>query len=208
MTRYINAVVTLVLFFIFLKLGSLSSVIDKLELGQQELLLGMVLATLGSLVGMQVVSIKTEEDGTPLSLGVNLGGTVVPLIFLLFFLHHHPVSLSHLALLTLIVAAVVYPLTRIDQRRGLIIYLFGAVVAAAVGALLLTPQSYLSLAYSSAVLGTLIGGDLLHLTEIRSLIERSHRTVFIGGGGLLDAIFLSGLLAMLTAETLHAIQVA
>lgn len=207
MARLGNALATLVLFIIFLKLGTLGRVIGKLELDQPELLTGMLLATLGSLVSLRLVPLKsTEQDSLVLGLGVNLGGAIVPLFFLLYFYLHQPFLILHLLLLTAAVVAFVFPLTRTDKKHGLIIYLFGAVAVAATGSVMLAEQSYLTLAYASAVLGTLIGGDLLHLTDIRKLMQTSQRSVFIGGGGVMDAIFLSGLLAMLVAETLYSMQ--
>jgi uncharacterized membrane protein len=203
MTRYFNALATLVIFAIFLKLGSLSSVINKLQIGQQELIVGMGLATVGSLLGLQLFSLESTEHRhtPPIKLGVNLGGSVVPLLFLLFFFNQQSPQILHVFILTAFVTAVVYPMTRMDRKRGMVIYLFGAVISAALGALILDPKNYLVLAYSAAVLGTLIGGDLMHLPQLKKLTELSNRTVFIGGGGILDAIFLSGLMAMMTAET-------
>ncbi len=204
MARYLNALAILVIFAIFDKLGSLSSVIDKLQIDQKELAVGMALATFGSLLGLQLFSFKArngEPHSKPIRLGINLGGAVVPLVFLLFFSSLQSPSPQHVLLLTAVVTAVVYPMTRMDKKKGMVIYLFGAVIAAALGALVLDQENYLVLAYSAAVLGTLIGGDLLHLPQLKKLTQLSNQTVFIGGGGIMDAIFMSGLLAMLTAET-------
>lgn len=205
MTRYLNAILTLVIFAIFLKLGSIDSVQAKLQIDQKELAIGMALATFGSLLGLQLFSFESrnKDDHPPIKLGINLGGAVVPLVFLLHFFNLQPPAAMDMIILTLLVTAVVYPMSRFDSKRGMIVYLFGAVVFAAVGALLLDPENYLVLAYSSAVLGTLIGGDLLHLPQIKKLAERRANTIIIGGGGVLDAIFLSGLLAMMTAETMQ-----
>ena len=75
-------------------------------------------------------------------------------------------------------------------------------VVAAVGALVLGGENYLVWAYTGAVLGTLIGGDLLHLPQLKQLVARTQGPILIGAGGVMDAIFLSGLLAMMTAEAL------
>ncbi|MDI3324477.1 DUF1614 domain-containing protein [Pontibacterium granulatum] len=205
MSRYLNAIITLVIFAIFLKLGSVDSVQAKLQIDQKELAIGMALATFGSLLGLQLFSFESpnHDDRPPIKLGINLGGAVVPLVFLLHFFNLQPPATMDMIILTLLVTAVVYPMTRVDRKRGMIVYLFGAVVFAAVGALLLDPENYLVLAYSAAVLGTLIGGDLLHLPQIKKLAEQRANTIIIGGGGVLDAIFLSGLLAMMTAETMQ-----
>lgn len=215
MARYFNALATLLIFAIFSKLGTLDSVIDKLQISQQALAVGMGLATFGSLCCLQLFSLKASEDPEehsnasnpePVRLGINLGGAIVPILFMLFFSRLDPPQFHQLILLTIVVCIVVYPMTRMDKQRGMVIYLFGAVLAAALGSLMLSPDNYLPLAYSAAMLGTLIGGDLLHLTQLRKLTQLNRETVFIGGGGVLDAIFLSGLFAMLTAETLQQLN--
>ncbi|MCV6587475.1 MAG: DUF1614 domain-containing protein, partial [Marinobacterium sp.] len=108
-----------------------------------------------------------------ISIGFNFGGVLIPLFFILYFSRNISFDFFPLALLILAVTTVVYPLTRIEKRTGAVVYLFGAVVVAAVGALILGGENYLIWAYTGAVLGTLIGGDLLHLPQLRDLVTRT-----------------------------------
>jgi uncharacterized membrane protein len=52
------------------------------------------------------------------------------------------------------------------------------------------------IAFSSGVLGTLIGADLLHLNDIRKITTG---VASIGGAGTFDGIVLSGFIATLLA---------
>jgi len=202
MSRYLNHALTLLLFVIFFHLGAIESVLAKLGLGQKEIGIAMLIATLGSLLSIQLFSMEFHDKGQ-LHLGINLGGALVPLGFVVYLVHNYPIAILPTLVLTLCVALVVYPLTRVEQRRGFVVYVFGAVFCSALGVLLIDSPEYLVQAYIAAVLGTLIGGDLMHLPQLNELKARNHETVLIGGGGLLDAVFLSGLLAMFTAEALR-----
>lgn len=65
-------------------------------------------------------------------------------------------------------------------------------VLAAITALLLAPTATAAVAYISGTLGTLIGGDLLHLRGLRDL---GAGVASIGGAGTFDGVFLSGIMA-------------
>ena len=146
-----------------------------------------------------------EEPDQParVTLGINLGGAIVPLFIGLYLGREQMPEPLPLLLLCALVALVVYPLSRISARRGVVIHLAGAILVAALGAVWLGGRHYLLWAYWAAVLGTLIGGDLLHLSQLLRRRRARRHGVFIGGAGLMDAIFLSGLFAMLTAELLQ-----
>jgi uncharacterized membrane protein len=70
-------------------------------------------------------------------------------------------------------------------------------LAAAAVALILSRQSASTLAYVAGSLGTLIGGDLLNLGNIRGL---GAPIASIGGAGTFDGIFVTGILAVLLAS--------
>ncbi|MBY4677315.1 DUF1614 domain-containing protein [Marinobacterium arenosum] len=207
MQQNLRYLLALVIFLIFFQTGVIERVIDQLALSQAEIAYGMGLATLASLVAIQLASIELPEtddeqpqEGRKVIIGINLGGAVIPLFFILYFSQGIEFALLPMLLLIAGTSAIVYPLTRVRQS-GNIIYLFGAVLAAAVGGLAVGGPHYLVWAYTCAVLGTLIGGDLLHLPQL-SRLSGSDKPILIGAGGVMDAIFLSGLLAMLTAEAL------
>lgn len=205
-------VVTLVLLAIFLHLGVLGSVLQQLALSPWEIRYGMLMLILCSLVNIPLCRIArgvraeakvADAHADRVIIGINLGGVIVPLFFGLYLWREAMPELWSLLLLATGVALVVYPLSRVSERRGIVIQLGGSIVAAALGALWLGGAHYLLLAYWSALLGTLIGGDLLHLSQLLQRRRALQQGVFIGGAGLMDAVFLSGLFAMLTAELLH-----
>jgi len=69
-------------------------------------------------------------------------------------------------------------------------------LAAAVVALLLAPDAAPALAYAVGSLGSLLGADVANLHRIREL---GAPAVSIGGAGTHDAVFLTGILAVLLA---------
>ena len=67
-------------------------------------------------------------------------------------------------------------------------------VTAALSSLVLAPHFTGISAYVSGTLGTLIGADLLRLREVERI---GSGLMSIGGAGVFDGIFLSGVLAVL-----------
>ncbi|WP_210396319.1 DUF1614 domain-containing protein [Motiliproteus sediminis] len=212
--------ITLLLLFLFFRLGVLSEVLHKLALSPWEVHYGLLALILLSLVNVRLLAVDAgssvsrpaaEENlpacaglpGARVTINLNLGGVVMPLFFGLYLAREQALELVPLSLLALMVAVVVYPCSRVSRRRGIVIHLAAAVTVAAVGGLWLGGEQYLLAAYLAAVVGTLVGGDLLHLSRLMRLRSAQRRGIFIGGAGLMDAIFLSGLFAMLTAELLR-----
>lgn len=211
--------ITLLLLFVFFRLGILREVMHQLSLSQWEVHYGMLALILLSLVNVRLLALSirspahpsngSESDPEsagveqPVTIGLNLGGVVVPLFFGLYLSRDHWPELLPILCLAALVALVVYPFSRVSRRRGVVIHLAGAVLVAAVGGVWLGGEHYLVWAYLAAVLGTLVGGDLLHLAQLLRLRRARQQGVFIGGAGLMDAIFLSGVFAMLTAQLLQ-----
>ena len=67
-------------------------------------------------------------------------------------------------------------------------------LAAAISAILIAESLAPSVAFAGGILGTLIGGDLLHLKEIERM---SAGVLSIGGAGVFDGIAMCGLFALL-----------
>ncbi|WP_370583990.1 DUF1614 domain-containing protein [Motiliproteus sp. SC1-56] len=205
--------ITLALLGIFFYTGVMESAFHRLDLSADELGYAMALSILLSLINIQLFSLRPGASGprgageikSPLRVpvGINLGGCVTPLFFCFYLLHRYPFEPLPLVALVLAVATIVYPLSRVEKGQGLVVHLAGAILGASLGASLLEGEGYLVGAYCAAVLGTLIGGDLAHLAQLRHLRLAARRGIFIGGAGLMDAIFLSGLFALFAAEALH-----
>jgi uncharacterized membrane protein len=146
-----------------------------------------------SYFGMRVrIPQMTRSQGTVLA--INVGGAVIPIVLSIYLLAKMDFGVS-LPILVAVVTVVVNRLSR--PVRGLGIAVPGLVppLVAALGAYLLCPW-YLRApsAYIASTWGILIGADLLNLGKIRQL---GAPVASIGGAGTFDAIFLSGIIAVL-----------
>jgi uncharacterized membrane protein len=127
-------------------------------------------------------------------LAVNVGGALIPVALSGYLISQINFGVS-LPILIAIVTVVVNRLAR--PVRGLGIGVPGLVppLVAALGAYLLCPPELRApTAYIASTMGILIGADLLNLGQIQQL---GAPVASIGGAGTFDAIFLSGIIAVL-----------
>jgi uncharacterized membrane protein len=127
-------------------------------------------------------------------LAVNVGGALIPMALSLYLISKIDFGVS-LPILLVVVTVVVNRLAR--PVRGLGIGVPGLVppLVAALGAYLLCPPELRApCAYIASTMGILIGADLLNLGQIRQM---GAPVASIGGAGTFDAIFLSGIIAVL-----------
>jgi uncharacterized membrane protein len=153
------------------------------------------------LVGEQVVSyfgmrfrVPRPERTQATILAVNVGGALIPVALSVYLISQIKFGLS-LPILLAVVTVVVNRLAR--PVRGMGIGVPGLVppLVAALGAYFLCPMELRApCAYIASTMGILIGADLLNLGQIRQL---GAPVASIGGAGTFDAIFLSGIIAVL-----------
>jgi uncharacterized membrane protein len=153
------------------------------------------------LVGDQLVSyfgmrFRVPRSGRPQAtiLAINVGGALIPLALSLYLIAKIDFGIS-LPILLVVVTVVVNRLAR--PVRGMGIGVPGLVppLVAALGAYLLcSPELRAPCAYIASTMGILIGADLLNLGHIRQL---GAPVASIGGAGTFDAIFLSGIIAVM-----------
>jgi uncharacterized membrane protein len=153
------------------------------------------------MVGEQVVSyfgmryrIPRQERTQTSVLAVNVGGALIPLALSVYLISQIKFGVS-LPLLLVVVTVVVNRLAR--PVRGMGIGVPGLVppLVAALGAYLFCPPELRApCAYIASTMGILIGADLLNLGRIHQL---GAPVASIGGAGTFDAIFLSGIIAVL-----------
>jgi uncharacterized membrane protein len=153
------------------------------------------------MVGEQVVSyfgmryrVPRLEREQATILAVNVGGGLIPVALSGYLISQINFGLS-LPILLAVVTVVVNRLAR--PVRGMGIGVPGLVppLVAALGAYLLCPMELRApCAYIASTMGILIGADLLNLGRIRQL---GAPVASIGGAGTFDAIFLSGIIAVL-----------
>jgi uncharacterized membrane protein len=141
---------------------------------------------------LYVVPVAGESHAVTVS--VNVGGAVVPTVVSLYLITRLGLWLPDL-LAVVVVATVVHVTARPVRGLGIEVPLLVPALVATLTAVLLRPdEGTAGLAYVSGTLGTLIGGDLLHLRSVRNLQTRA---VSIGGAGTFDGVFLCGVLAVL-----------
>jgi uncharacterized membrane protein len=126
-------------------------------------------------------------------IAINLGGAIIPTAFSVYLLSA-VAPLSDALLATGFVAVLSRALSRPVQGLGITMPVFVAPLASAAAAVLLAPEAAPPVAYISGSLGTLIGADLLNWPAIRRM--RGHM-LSIGGAGVFDGVFISGILAVL-----------
>lgn len=128
---------------------------------------------------------------------INLGGALIPTAVSIYLLSQ---SAQSTLILSLIDIAIVALITKIIARPvkgvGIVTPALIAPIIAAVIALLLSPASAKTIAYTAGVIGTLIGADLVNLPKISKL---GAPVASIGGAGTFDGVFLSGIIAVIIA---------
>ena len=136
-------------------------------------------------------------SGEP-TVSVNITGVVVPVGLSLYLLATKRVRLVQALLATAAVAIVSFPLVQMRGEylaMGFPLWLLPAVVAAALGYFLAKGDGMkkAALAYFSGSMGVFLGGDLMRLWSFPSLNEDR---IFLGADGLLDFVFLMGVVAV------------
>jgi uncharacterized membrane protein len=157
--------------------------------GGQEVMRNQVV----SYYGMRYRVHRPERPGTSV-LAINVGGALIPLALSVYLLSKINFGLS-LPILLVVVTVVVNRLAR--PVRGMGIGVPGLVppLVAALGAYILcSPELRAPCAYIASTMGILIGADLMNLGRIPHL---GAPVASIGGAGTFDAIFLSGIIAVL-----------
>jgi uncharacterized membrane protein len=197
----------------FLLLGMMGSAFIKLGLPPTTMFWLLVLTLAGSMINIpihqlesqnlvrdQMVSYFGMRYRAPVLrthktvLAINVGGAVIPVVLSLYLLTRMEISLG----VPLVVGLVTLVANRLARPvQGLGIALPGLIppVVAALGAYLFCPPELRApTAYIAGTVGILLGADILNLKEIGKL---GAPVASIGGAGTFDAIFLSGIIAVL-----------
>ncbi|HLZ71073.1 MAG TPA: DUF1614 domain-containing protein [Dehalococcoidia bacterium] len=124
---------------------------------------------------------------------INVGGAVIPILLSLWLLPRAPLLRTLAA--TAIVAVIAHISATIVPGRGITMPLLLGPIVAAVAALLLTGgRRAAPVAYIAGAMGILIGADLSNLGRMS---EIGSGVLSIGGAGVFDGVFLTGLIAAL-----------
>lgn len=123
-------------------------------------------------------------------LAVNVGGAAIPLAVATYIAvkMQQPLVLASIAL----TAAAIYAVSRVEPAVGVVTPAFMPPLVAFLAAILAGGGP--AATYVTAVYGTLIGADLANLPKI---LRQAPPFASIGGAGIFDGIFLSGVMAVL-----------
>lgn len=200
-----------------IQLEVISIAFQKLGLSPRGALLLMLGVLFGSIVNIPVGTLpgrpatEPEPEAPPrghlmlpamptrpgrIVIAVNLGGCIIPVSVCIYLLAHQLVAPLDLLLALPLVTGACYLFSRPVRGVGIAMPMLLPPLAAAMIALVLAPGNAAPLAFTSGVMGVLLGADLLHLREIRRL---ESRVAVIGGAGSFDGVFLTGIIAVLLA---------
>ncbi len=198
-----------------LQFGVITYAYEKMGVGRRWILAILLASLLGSAVNIPVAELPgkdivvekavnffgvwyavpaIEHQGRTI-LAINLGGAVIPLALSLFLLVKHKIY-AEAAVGVAIMAVLTYLVARPVPGVGIAIPpLLPPILAAAV-ALFISRQHAAPLAYIAGSMGCLLGADVFNLYRIRDL---GAPIASIGGAGISDGVFLTGILAVLLA---------
>jgi uncharacterized membrane protein len=161
-----------------------------------------LLATAGALLG-SLIDIPLLPAGGAL-IAVNVGGAVIPFIVTAGMIARGQVSRSKTFIAVIAVALVTYAFATPVPGLGITMPLYIAPLAGAAAGLLLARGCHAApgLAYAGGTMGTLLGADILNLAnpDVLAALAGGRATVLsIGGAGIFDGIFITGVLSVLLA---------
>ena len=140
-------------------------------------------------------TVPTVEHKQGTIIAVNLGGALVPIGLSVYLLFRHRIYLQS-AIGVAVVTLVVHLLAQPVRGVGIAIPPLLPPIVAAVTALLISRQYAAPLAYIAGSMGCLLGADVLNLYRIGDL---GAPITSIGGAGISDGVFLTGVIAVLLA---------
>jgi len=205
----------LVLFFV-VQIGVISYAFDKIGIPSEALFSLLLLSWVGSWVNIPLARLPAAASGMEgvvvrvfgqryvvpqwrhphhTVLAVNVGDALVP-TFLSLYLLTQALAPLRVVVATAAVTFLTYRWARPVAGIGIVVPMLLPPLSAALAALLLVPQQAPLAAYVAGTMGTLIGGDLLHIRQVTTLAAP---VASIGGAGTFDGVFLTGIIAVLLA---------
>jgi uncharacterized membrane protein len=143
------------------------------------------------------INLKIVDGFPPVS--INITGALVPLLISCLIIIFRKIKIVHLIISVSIVTLASYAFTDIRNGQVVIDFPFWLVVSAvaALCAYILAGEKDLlqasAISYAAASLGTFIGLDVLQLA---SLWGNETREFIFGAGGIIDFVFLAGIIAI------------
>jgi uncharacterized membrane protein len=144
--------------------------------------------------GVWYVMPEIEHRGRTV-LAVNLGGALIPLALSLYLLVKRGIYVEA-AIGVAVLTAACHLMARPVPGVGIAMPWLIPPVLAAIVAMIISRRQAAPLAYISGSMGCLLGADILNLHRIAEL---GSPLASIGGAGVSDGIFLTGIIAVLLA---------
>ncbi len=197
------------------EIGAIEYAYEKIGINRRFVFTLLMLSLLGSYVNIPVTGLPVQhvlsnqeipffglghvfpwtQEWPGTVIAVNLGGAVIP-SFLSVYLAQKNRMVWPSVLAVLAVTVVVHWMARPVRGVGIVVPTLVPPLAATGAAFLVADRSRAVVAYVAGTVGTLMGGDILNLGRIPGL---GAPIVSIGGAGTFDAIFLTGIIAVLLA---------
>jgi len=173
-------------------------VFESIGFGFYQAVLVTVGALLGSLINIPLVPVDEAV------IAVNVGGAVIPLFVTLGMVARGRVSPVKTLVAIAIVSLVAYAFATPVPGLGITMPFYVAPLAGAAVGLFLARgcRAAPGLAYAGGALGTLVGADLFNLADpevLTALVGGKTTVLSIGGAGIFDGIFITGVLSVLLA---------
>jgi len=153
--------------------------------------------TVVSVFGMQYVVPRAGGGSTLIA--VNVGGALIPTGFSVWLVLRDTQPWWEYVAAIAVVAAIVHLVARPVAGVGIVVPSLVPPLVAAAAAYGLAGTHAAPIAYVAGTLGTLLGADL---SNLRRIPETGASVGSIGGAGTFDAVFLSGVMAVLLAALL------
>lgn len=150
--------------------------------------------------GFQYV-VPTEVDWPGTIIAINVGGAIIPIGLSIYLLAKNNIFLPAL-IATLVVSLVCYEVAEPVPGMGIAIPIFIPPLVACAAACIVAWSQAAPVAYVSGSLGTLIGADLMNFPAISEL---GTPVASIGGAGVFDGIFVTGIGAVVLASLIGSI---
>jgi uncharacterized membrane protein len=160
------------------------------------------LVTIGALLG-GLINIPVIPVGEAI-IAINLGGAIIPLFVTFEMIIRRWIALQKAILSIFFVSIIAYAFATPVPGVGITMPIYTAPLAGAAAGLVLARgcRTAPGLAYAGGTMGTLIGADLFNLADpavLASLTGSGAAMLSIGGAGIFDGIFITGVLAVLLA---------
>jgi len=193
----------LILFFIYTLLTKAFEYVGFTSLEATIIVLLSVLFFIDiKVLGLNISNIHLFTYGL-WNVGVNMGGAIIPIVISIYLSFKKKIDWKKSIISIAIVAIITYLITSPDPNKGIVAkipWAFIPAIAASVISIIFYYKNFKKaapLAYISGTIGVLVGADFFHVGELLSNPITSSKVAIIGGAGVFDMIFITGILAVI-----------